>query len=97
MQILNGWDDEALNFHLGLAIGQALGIDGLILFCVRRGTALASAVAEWHADPAVWAPGRNEDLGALAFPKSDETARGEKTRQGHTTSHFRVDLEGPIS
>lgn len=94
MQILNGRDDEALDFHLGLAVGQALGINRLILFCVRRSTAFASAVAEWHADPPVWAPRRDEDLSTLATCESDVTTREEEMRQGHTTSHFRVDLEG---
>lgn len=53
MQILHRRDDKALDLYLGLAFGQILGVEWLVLVW---DAALARALAEWDADPAVRVP-----------------------------------------
>ena len=51
VQILDGRDDQTLNLHVGVSLGQVLGVDGLVL---------GSAHGR-HADPAVRMAGGDED------------------------------------
>ncbi len=92
MQPLDRRDDEALDFHLGLAFRQALRIDRLLLFCVCQPP---SILPERHPDPAVWVPGRDEHLNMLVTIKwAMRCERKIDCKGRRTTSHFRVDLEG---
>lgn len=95
MQVLHSWDDEALNFDLGLSFGQILGVEWLVPFSVRNwATALASVLAKRHSNPTVRVPGRDKNLFLLVSLAVSVMVR----RNGkHTTSHLRVDLGFSVS
>ena len=89
MQFLHSGDDEALNLQLGLAFGQTLRVDGLVLSVVCHCSSTFTPVfTERHTNPVIGASGRDENLFLLISAK----VRGIWK---HTTSHLRVDLDHP--